>query len=198
MPLSPPQEQIVSLVQQGVTTVSGIAQRLGKSEGIVRAQLTRIKTAGEGHRVSSVQDIAPPSAKPADSGRPRGSGASSNKDVIQQAQDAGEAKYDIPPEMVRQFQHQFGGKTDVHPMVLLGVTIQYVKLVGGRLSAHQCIEQVYEALRVMVGDGSPKVGEEQWTAPWPLDSVEAENEILKQRIADLEKQLGGQPAPEAG
>jgi cell division protein FtsB len=100
--------------------------------------------------------------------------------------------------MVRQFQHQFGGKTDVHPMVLLGVTIQYVKLVGGRLSAHQCIEQVYEALRVMVGDGSPKVGEEQWTAPWPLDSVEAENEILKQRIADLEKQLGGQPAPEAG
>lgn len=195
MPLSPPQQEIVTLIDQGVNTVGGIAQRLGKSEGIVRAQLTRIKTAGEGHRITNVQDLAPP--KPESTGRPRGE-ASSNKEVLQQAQDGGEAKYEIPDHLAQQFQQQFGGKTDIHPMVLLGVTIQYVKLVGGRLSAHQLIEQVYEALQAMVGDGSPKVGQEQWTAPWPLDSVEAENETLKQRIADLEKQLGGQPDEEPG
>lgn len=194
MSLSAPQQEIVSLVEQGVTTVTEIAGRLGKSEGIVRAQLTRIKTAGEGHRIARVQDShSVPTSSPQTTGKPRSSGASSNQGVIQDAQDAGQAEYRIPDHLAQQFQSQFGGKTDIHPMVLLGVTVQYVKLCGGRLSAHQMIEQVYEALRAMVSDGSPKVGEEQWSAPWPLDSVEAENEELKRRIADLEKQLGGQP-----
>jgi hypothetical protein len=83
-------------------------------------------------------------------------------------------------------------------MVLLGVTIQFVKLAGGRLSAHQLIEQCYEALRAMVGDGSPKVGQEQWSAPWPLNSVEAENEELKKRIADLEEKLTTPEGSNAG
>jgi hypothetical protein len=190
MTLSKPQEDIVALVNQGITEIGGIAKRLGKSEGIIRAQLTRIRNAGEGHRISSIKDGTPtsygsaPDHAPA---RPKMVGTSSNEAVVRQATAAGQAEFEIPEHVVREFQHQFGGRTDIHPMVLLGVTIQYVKLLGGRLSAHQCIEQVYDALRMMVSDGSPRVGQEQWSAPWPLNAVEAENEAYKRRIAELEK-----------
>lgn len=182
--LSQSQQEIVDLASHGAITVSEIAQKLGKSEGIVRAQLTRIRNAGHKRKISNVNDdfYAAPD-------RPRSSSTSSNQNIVNEAEAAGTAQYEIPEEFAKQFEDQFGGKTDIHPMVLLGVTIQYVKFVGGRLTAHRMIEQVYEALRAMVGDGSPKVGEEQWSAPWPLNAVEAENAELRNRISAIEKSL---------
>lgn len=41
-------------------------------------------------------------------------------------------------------------KKDVEPMILLGVAIQFMKLTGGRIAAHQLIEDVYHALQVVV------------------------------------------------
>lgn len=188
--LSTPQQEIVTLVQQGVTTISAIASRLGKSDGIVRAQLTRIKSAGQGHLVDSVQTESTPQPQTHSGGRPQSTGSSSNQEVLKEAHAAGEAVYDLPDELV-QAARNYTTETDVHPMVLLGVTIQFVKLVGGRLAAHQLIEQVYEALRAMVSDGSPKVGDEDWSAPWPLNSVEMANAELKKRIAELEGKASG-------
>lgn len=182
--LSQSQQEIVDLASHGAITVSEIAQKLGKSEGIVRAQLTRIRNAGHKRKLSNVNDDFC-----AASDRPRSSSTSSNQNIVNEAEAAGTAQYEIPEELAKQFEDQFGGKTDIHPMVLLGVTIQYVKFVGGRLTAHRMIEQVYEALRAMVGDGSPKVGEEQWSAPWPLNAVEAENAELRNRISAIEKSL---------
>lgn len=185
--LSQSQQDIVDLVKQGVVDVKQLASRLGKSERIIRAQISRIQTKGKGNLVSKV-DI---SHKPATGGgRPTNvSGGSSNKHVLQEAQEAGPAQYELPDELV-DAARDYTQDRNVHPMVLLGVTIQFCKLVGGRLSAHQLIEQVYEALRAMVSDGSPKVGEENWSAPWPLNAVEMENEKLKEELATLKKEFG--------
>jgi hypothetical protein len=71
-------------------------------------------------------------------------------------------------------------------MVLLGITIQFVKLVGGRMHAHQLVEDVYEALRVMASDGSPTP--EGATSPWPRD-LEAENAELKNNLMALQQEL---------
>ncbi len=178
--ISPPQQEIISLVQQGVTTVSGLAEKLGKSEGIINAQITRIQNSGNEHLVAAVQKTTQTSS------RPTNTGSSSNEQALQGAVDAGEAVYTIPDELV-DAARQYAQDRDVHPMVLLGVTIQFVKLVGGRLASHQLIEQVYEALRTMVSDGSPKVDEENWSAPWPLNAVEAENVELKQQLAEFQR-----------
>lgn len=184
--ISPPQQEIVDLVQQGVTTISALAAKLGKSEGIINAQITRIQNSGNEQLVSSIQKTTNSTRS---SSRPTNTGGSSNKQMLQGAVDAGEANYTIPDELVNAAR-QYSQDRDVHPMVLLGITIQFCKLVGGRLASHQLIEQVYEALRVMVSDGSPKVGSEDWSAPWPLNTVEAENANLKQQIADLKERLG--------
>ena len=54
--LSQSQQEIVDLASQGATTVSEIAQKLGKSEGIVRAQLTRIRNAGHKCKINNIND----------------------------------------------------------------------------------------------------------------------------------------------
>jgi hypothetical protein len=87
-------------------------------------------------------------------------------------------------------------------MILLGVAIQFTKLAGGRMHAHQLIEDVYEALRAMVGDGEPPVSGE--TSPWPKD-LETENATLKnqmvllqQELADLRRAFGEQQVKSSG
>lgn len=180
--LSLAQEEILNLVNEGVNNVQDLSEKLRKPENIIRAQLTRIKNAGHNIKVEEKIDSI-------ECGRPRSSGRSSNEHITKIAEDAGNAKYTLDHEQVREFMAQHKSDVDVHPMVLLGVTIQFVKLCGGRLSAHQTIEQVYSALRAMVGDGSPSIAQEQWSAPWPLNSVELENQELKKRIAELERKV---------
>lgn len=188
MALSAAQQDIVDLVKQGVTEVSQLAKRLKKSDGIIKAQLTRIRNANEGHLVSKV--TGSPVETASKGSRPVNvTPQSDNARVVQGAVDAGPAVYDIPQSAI-DAARMYTQDSDVHPMVLLGTTIQYCKLVGGRLSAHQLIEEVYEALRVMVSDGSPRVGQEDWTAPWPLNAVEMENESLKAENAELRERLG--------
>lgn len=50
---------------------------------------------------------------------------------------------------------------EVHPMILMGVTIQYVKMCGGRMIAHQVIEDVYSALKMFVGTSIPDDGSQE-------------------------------------
>jgi hypothetical protein len=186
--LSPSQLEIIELADQGFTTVSAIAAKLGKTEGIVRAQLTRIRTAGEGCQIVKIRDDCAPAPKktPSAGEETPFRVPQSNQDAIREAAKT-DANYKVPPNLAEQFQQRFGGKTDVHPMVLLGVTIQFTKLAGGRLSAHQLIEDVYDALRTMVGEGSPP----EWVNP--TSTLEQENEELRRRIAELEKQATSKP-----
>jgi hypothetical protein len=195
--LSEYQNAIVELVRNGCTTVDEIAKKMGKPTAIINAQLTRIRNAGQGHLVKGVVDrgvLGPKTetyTSSEDSYAPQSMGTqfTSNRQVVDDAARAGQAAYEIPQDLREKFQKQFGSETDVHPMVLLGVTIQFVKLVGGRIAAHHLIEQVHEALRAMVSDGTPKVGEEEWSAPWPLSAAEIELKELRKRNAELEVQL---------
>lgn len=51
--LSPAQNEIVEAVRQGITSVPGLSKKLGKSVGVINAQLTRIANAGQGHTILS-------------------------------------------------------------------------------------------------------------------------------------------------
>lgn len=195
--LSDYQNKIVELVRSGYTTVDEIAKKMDKPSAIINAQLTRIRNAGQGHLVKGVVDrgVLGPKTETRTPSRDSEFAThapqpnSSNRQIVDDAARAGQAAYEIPQHLREEFQKQFGSETDVHPMVLLGVTIQFVKLVGGRIAAHHLIEQVHDALRAMVSDGTPKVGEEEWSAPWPLNATEIELKQLRKENAELAAQL---------
>lgn len=168
--ISPAQQEILNLVNSGKSPEQ-ISKKLDKDLGIVNAQITRLRTKGV---------LPMPNSKKASEvfqQRPASTGPTSNEAVAREIDKAGPAKYEIPEEAKR-VAEKHGEALDIHPMVLLGTTIQFVKLCGGRLHAHQVIEDVYGALRVMVVDsGNDDV--EHKTLPFGV----------AERIASLEAEL---------
>ena len=178
--LSPPQKLVYDLAQQGRTTTE-IAVELGMTESVVTAQITRIRRkATLDHPKYAVAESTEPATIPLPESEPK------PKQVVEGAAEAGEAVYDIP-EILQRAGEQAAKGRDVHPMILLGVTIQFVKLIGGRMHAHQIIEDVYEAMRVMAGDGKAPP-EEGSTLPWPKD-LEAQNIELREKSISLQQEL---------
>lgn len=194
--LSDAQKPIYDMAQRGCS-VSEIAAELGSSESVITAQITRIRRKREFTHPSYViagQEPPKPVSPPMDRTyvpNPHVQPAPPNlveptpEKVIQGASEAGTAEYDIP-EALRRAGERVAEGNDVHPMVLLGITIQFVKLCGGRMHAHQLVEDVYEALRTMAGDGSPPP--EGATSPWPRD-LESENAELKDNMVALQQEL---------
>lgn len=169
--LSPAQRDVYEAVeQQGLNPVQA-AERLGSTVGVVQAQLTRIRNKGIPIRGVGADERRPEPQSP--------------QEVVKEAAAAGVAEYPVDESLQRAAERAAQG-TDVHPMVLLGVTIQFVKLVGGRMTAHQLIEDVYEALRTFVADGT--VPEEGATSPWPKD-LETENAQLKAQMTAMQQEL---------
>lgn len=106
--------------------------------------------------------VASPSAKPAmqadgpvewrDAMRGTPShGGRSNETIADEVSQAGQAmSYE---DLAKQLAAKIGPENlrpDVEPMILLGAAMQFMKLTGGRMAAHQLIEDVYNALKVVV------------------------------------------------
>jgi len=197
--LTPAQKAVYDLAKQGLND-EAIAQRLGISVGVAAAQITRIKHKGI-HLPSPESFSTPPQAAPSQVASERRPAPSDPVQIVKEAAQAGEAQYpDLGSPLMQEAAAKVGQGLDVHPMILLGVTVQFVKLVGGRMTAHQVIEDVYEALRTMVGDGG--LPDDGVTSPWPKD-LEAENAALKdqmialkQELSDLRKHLERSRSPE--
>jgi len=180
--LSPAQKEIYDLVQAGGTPET-IARKLGKELWIVNAQITRMRTKG----------VLPPrrplQASPTHE-RATSTGPTSNEAVAMQLNKAGTAQYEIPPEL-KSIAEKHGEVLDVHPMILLGVTIQFVKLCGGRMHAHQVIEDVYGALRTLVSDATPDKPGVTMPYCYVFSTTESESQKSEAnaRIKALEEQL---------
>lgn len=102
-------------------------------------------------------------------------------EVIDEVATSGQAVYNVE-QAVDKLRSTFGAQAsanDAHPMVLLGVTIQFMKLAGGRLAAHQLIEDVYSALRGLAGTDAP---------PMPQETTQKSPE-LKDVLELLHRQL---------
>lgn len=197
--LSEAQRDIYNWLAEGLTP-QDIERRHKVPIGIVNAQITRIKNKGIALPTDKTEPTEPSYTK-ASSAEPTGfapqfdpsiyvgttdkagPGPTSVGEVLNQVKGKG-----ITDAEMEEVAKKFGTTVarDVHPMALLGVTIQYVKLCGGRFTAHQVIEDVYTALRTMCGDESTNSG-----ATKPLPQTDAERiQLLEEQNAELRKRLG--------
>lgn len=194
--LSPDQREIYSHLIKGAT-VQQIAEDMNRPDGIISAQRTRILNKGiDLPELPSRSNEGNQQTQNRQQTTARAAGPSSNEEVLREAQSAGTAEYDVE-KVIEEVQRQGGtnlSKRDVHPMVLLGLTIQFMKLAGGRMHAHQLIEDVYGALRAMVDGGNirdvPGVSTE--TKPWPPEPKPGEEptaQELVQQFDQMQKQL---------
>jgi DNA-binding CsgD family transcriptional regulator len=225
--LSPPQRQVYDLLAQG-KTVDAIVKKLDTTLGVVNAQITRIRNKGiplpgEGTTTPLVDPEQPgfpgfpalsqPTVSPArdpaavdpakiyaapQSPPPAATGASSNAQVINALEGTGQAV--LSDKVIQKIADKVGPTLakDLHPLAVLGVTMQYVRFCGGRMTAHQIIEDVYAALQLFTG--KPAKGDSGKTEPMPqtdrdqLEFLREQNEQLRKRITDLEarqKQTSG-------
>jgi len=157
--LSPAQRSIWDLATSGKSRDS-IKQELGLSDGILNAQVTRIKNKG----LDIVFAGNPPANQPPNPpvGKPPGfpkDGVTDDRndirDVLDKLDGTGQAVYNIEAT-IKQAQEQgrvHGPMADLHPMAMFGITIQFMRLAGGRMHAHQVIEDIYGALRTFNHDG---------------------------------------------
>jgi hypothetical protein len=68
----------------------------------------------------------------------------------------------------------------------MGVTIQFVKLCGGRMTAHQVIEDVYTALRQFSSENGGKVPGDDGGQTEPMAKTDKERLVLQEeQIASL-------------
>lgn len=179
-PLSESQQKIYDLIAKGeVRSIADIARRTGTDDGVVHAQITRILNRGQWHdNMRTIKDIrlgtkahlsggnfddappvASPSAKPTDGPvewsdtrhNAPSTGGRANETIADEVSRAGQAmSYE---DLAKQLAAKVGPENlrpDVEPMILLGVAMQFMKLAGGRIAAHQLIEDVYNALKVVV------------------------------------------------
>lgn len=180
-------------------TPEQIAKRIGSTEALVKANMTRITNKGVKLPESGSQVPQPPPtyvpigevlASP--SGKPPNSYGSENDRIAAMVSEAGPA---ISAEELRALADKVAGKAarEVHPMILMGVTIQYVKMCGGRMTAHQVIEDVYAALKSFVGTVIPDDGGETVKLPKTdaerLVFLEESNKSLQEQIQALEAKL---------
>lgn len=184
-------------------TVERIAQTLGTTPALVNANITRIKNKGfelpkpGSPRLSvpathvETKDLLGPTPE-----KPVASGGSENDRIAAQLNVSGKA---ISADELRALADKVAGPSarEVQPFVLMGLTIQYIKLCGGRMTAHQVIEDVYGALRAAVVENGGSVPEDKGgeTVPLPANETERvtflEEQVKAQdsKISDLEAKL---------
>ncbi len=192
--LSESQRRIYGMLVAGKTP-KRISTQLDTTLGVVNAQITRMRTKGivlpgAGYEAgpatiasAPTEVLAPPS------GRPPATGSSSNEQIAEALQNQGKA---IDADELRRLADRVAGDSarDIHPMILMGTAIQFMKLCGGRMSAHQVLEDVYGAMRMMVGGAMPEDGTAEplpQTATERLQFLEEQNKVLRQRITELER-----------
>lgn len=182
--LSESQQQVYDLLAKGYSPEK-IADTLNSTLGVINAQITRIKTKGGSipsspMNVNLEETFAPqPQVQ-----KPQSTGASSNDEIANMLNTSGKA---ISAEELRELAAKAGGHVarDIHPMVLLGVTIQFVKLCGGRIIAHQVIEEVYAALAAMFGKPDTTAQE----PPHPPQGEQERIKYLEERVQAMANEL---------
>lgn len=201
--LSDVQRSIYDLLVKGKEPAA-IAERLNSTEALVRANMTRIRNKGvalpgdDGYSAA----VPPPNTVPVKEilskpeSKPASSGGTQNDQIAAMLNQAGKG---IDAKELAALADKVAGKAvrDIHPMILLGITIQYVKTCGGRMVAHQVIEDVYGALRSFVGGALP-ADDGGEAVPLPktdkdrLSFLEEQNTQLLDQIRDLQAKLRSQ------
>lgn len=187
--LSLAQEKIYNLLQAG-KTAEDISKTLDMSLGVVNAQITRIKNKGAiKQEAPNPVNVRPQDMFKGGSERPASTGGSANDQIAMELGKGGSA---LTAEKLRELAESVSGKlvNEVHPMVLMGVTIQFVRLCGGRMTAHQVIEDVYAALRSFTSENGGKVPDDTPGETKPLPKSDSDRLALQEEIiADLQKQI---------
>lgn len=198
--LSPQQQGIYRGLAEGKSPDT-IAREMGTLVGLVNANITQIRNKNIPIPTGRVENATPPDEFKAHqiltNPRPAAHGGSENDRIVNTVSDSAPA---INAEKLRALADQVAGQTgrDIQPMVLLGVTIQFVKFCGGRFTAHQLIEDVYGALRAFAQEtAGMKLPEDNGGEAMPLPSSDRErlelaektNRELMARVAQLEAKL---------
>lgn len=193
--LSQQQQDIYGLLEQGYN-VEKITRKLGLGPGIASAQITRMRTKGikipepNASDKQATRSETPAPAKPfVQPGKPMPTGASSNDAIADELRKSAPA---LSNEELMALAKRVKGDSvaDIHPMVLLGVAMQFMKLCGGRFAAHQVIEDVYGGLRLFTGQSLDPAEHENVPAD-PVATLSRENEQLRQENQRLTERLRG-------
>ena len=139
--LSAAQQAVYDAVKEGLPP-STICEKLGITIGILSAQVTRIRNKG-------IPIQLPDESR----------GIETAEDVIKDVEKFGPPNFDVEAAIKKATDGVHDMVLDVHPMVLFGITVQYMKMCGGRMHAHQMIEDIYQCLQIFVGDTSNDGGE---------------------------------------
>lgn len=202
--LSPSQKSIYDMLVDGKSH-DEISRRLGLGPGILNAQMTRIRNRqvplpgdADYQKVEAIASGSPTEptnpthidpttlASAVPQSRPIGTGPSANDQIA--AELRGRA---LNSDELAELAKKVGGSVarDVHPMILMGTTIQFVRMCGGRMTAHQVIEDVYGALRAFVGDGRTVPGDTGGETK-PMPQTDQERMALQdEQITELREQV---------
>lgn len=151
------QQKIIFEMLNSGSSIDQVARDLGVETRIVAAQITRLSKKVKCdvrkwyRNTGEANQPAPRSSKPEVYEEPLSHG-----EVINEAaksttprsfEDIKAIVDDLDKRVVRP------ADSEVHPMVLLGIGIQFMRLCGGRMNAHQLIEDVYDAMHKL-SDGN--------------------------------------------
>jgi hypothetical protein len=186
-----------------------IARTLDTTLGVVKAQITRIRNKGillpgdPGYNgpiaptAPLPNHINPERVYKAPVERPQATGGSNNDQIADALRGNGQA---LNSDQLAELAAKVGGNfaRDIHPMVLMGVTMQFVKLCGGRMTAHQVIEDVYSALRTFCVDSGMNVPADKGGETQPMPQTDHERlalqeeqiKSLRETVASLKARLG--------
>lgn len=128
------QQVILEKLQSGLS-VAMIASRLKSSPALISAQITRMRKKGVDI------PLGPPAPKPTHAFK-------TSQDIASYA--GGDAQ--AVAAKVGEAMSNKNMALDIHPLAVVGLSIQFMKVMGGRIAAHQAIESVYEAMAMMFGE----------------------------------------------
>jgi len=138
------QSEVKDYFMEGITDPAVIAKKMRTTVTIVKRALTNLRKSGDlaGAVLNDLPN--PPAAATKETGRrvvvgPQGRSKSMQEIARELAKD----------EDYKDQINRLGTDTSlesVDPFIKMGVTMQFMKFAGGRLAAHQIIEEVYNAL----------------------------------------------------
>jgi hypothetical protein len=183
--LSAAQKSLYDAAQSGKSK-DVICQELGLDSRTFDAQVTRIRKKGFSIDVAGCVPYSGSLASASKQAVQTGA-----KQIIDEAFEAGEATYDVE-KAIQEAQDRgdvHGDMAQMHPMAIMGLTIQFMRLCGGRFHAHQIIEDVYGAVRSFAGDG-PSPDDVVRTATEPFTTLGQENlDQLLGKVGDVKDDL---------
>jgi len=149
------QKKVYEYVESGLS-VEDIAKLMDVYESSVKAQITRITNKGIiFNRPVSSNNEQQNSEQQSPQNQEVNPHNLSNTQILEEAVASGEAK--TLEEVVRELEKAgpiLSGKEDVNVFLAFGVTMQFIRFAGGKINAHQLIEDISEAVKMTCGEVS--------------------------------------------